>query len=132
MTLKCAFEEKTRSLQTVIRNLPNTYAGIEMQRRRKGGRGRFPIQPKIGRKPRAEKMTPDPSGVEEPIHIDLAEAEVLRLVDLEGLYQEQAGRQMGVSRGTIWRLLASAREKVTRSIYEGRPLIVGFPLEEET
>jgi predicted DNA-binding protein (UPF0251 family) len=76
-------------------------------------------------------MTPDPSGTEEPIHMDLAEAEVLRLVDLEGLYQEQAGRQMGVSRGTIWRLLASAREKVTRSIYEGRPLMVGFPLEEE-
>ena len=103
-----------------------------MQRRRKGGRGRFPIQPRIGRKPRAEKMTPEPSGTEVPIHIDLAEAEVLRLVDLEGLYQEQAGKQMGVSRGTIWRLLASAREKVTRSIYEGRPLVVGFPLEEDT
>jgi predicted DNA-binding protein (UPF0251 family) len=103
-----------------------------MHRRRRGGRGRFPIQPKIGRKPRAEKMTPEPSGTEVPIHIDLAEAEVLRLVDLEGLYQEQAGRSMGVSRGTIWRLLASAREKVTRSIYEGRPLVVGFPLEEDT
>ncbi len=103
-----------------------------MQRRRKGGRGRFPIQPRIGRKPRAEKMTPEPSGTEVPIHIDLAEVEVLRLVDLEGLYQEQAGKQMGVSRGTIWRLLASAREKVTRSIYEGRPLVVGFPLEEDT
>ena len=77
-------------------------------------------------------MTPDPSGNEEPIHIDLAEAEVLRLVDLEGLYQEQAGKQMGVSRGTIWRLLASAREKVTRSIYEGRPLLVGTPLDEDT
>lgn len=103
-----------------------------MHRRRKGGRGRFPIQPKIGRKPRAETMNPDPSGAEEPIHIDLAETEVLRLVDLEGLYQEQAGRAMGVSRGTIWRLLASAREKVTRSLYEGRPLVVGFPLEEDT
>ena len=103
-----------------------------MHRRRKGGRGRFPIQPKIGRKPRAETMTPDPSSAGEPIHIDLAETEVLRLVDLEGLYPEQAGRAMGVSRGTIWRLLASAREKVTRSIYEGRPLVVGFPLEEDT
>ena len=103
-----------------------------MQRRRKGSRGRFPIQPKIGRKPKAEKMTPEPSGLEDPIHIDLAEVEVLRLVDLEGLYQEQAGKTMGISRGTVWRLLASAREKVTRSIYEGRPLVVGFPFEEET
>jgi predicted DNA-binding protein (UPF0251 family) len=77
-------------------------------------------------------MTPEPSGAEVPIYIDLAEAEVLRLVDLEGLYQEQAGNAMGVSRGTVWRLLASAREKVTRSIYEGRQLLVGFPLEEDT
>ncbi len=102
-----------------------------MHRRRRGGRGRFPIQPKIGRKPRVEKMTPEPSGTDEPIYIDLAETEVLRLVDLEGLYQEQAGNSLGVSRGTVWRLLASAREKVTRSIFEGRPLIVGFPLDEE-
>lgn len=76
-------------------------------------------------------MTPEPSGTDEPIYIDLAETEVLRLVDLEGLYQEQAGNSLGVSRGTVWRLLASAREKVTRSIFEGRPLIVGFPLDEE-
>ncbi len=103
-----------------------------MHRKRKGGRGRFPIQPKIGRRPRAEKMTPEPSGAMDPIHIDLAETEVLRLVDLEGLYQEQAGREMGCSRGTIWRLLASARKKVTRSIYEGRPLVIGLQLEEDT
>jgi predicted DNA-binding protein (UPF0251 family) len=77
-------------------------------------------------------MTPEPSGLEDPIHIDLAEVEVLRLVDLEGLYQEQAGKTMGISRGTVWRLLASAREKVTRSIYEGRPLVVGLQLEDET
>ena len=76
-------------------------------------------------------MTPEPSGTDEPIYIDLAETEVLRLVDLEGLYQEQAGNSLGVSRGTVWRLLASAREKVTRSIFEGRPLVVGFPLDEE-
>jgi predicted DNA-binding protein (UPF0251 family) len=77
-------------------------------------------------------MTPEPSGAEVPIHIDLAETEVLRLVDLEGLYQEQAGNSMNISRGTVWRLLASAREKVTRSIFEGRPLVIGIPLEEET
>ncbi len=77
-------------------------------------------------------MTPEPSSARDPIHIDLAEAEVLRLVDLEGLYQEQAGVKMGVSRGTVWRLLASAREKVTRSIFEGRSLVVGLQNENET
>ncbi len=106
--------------------------GNTIHRKRRGGRGRFPIQPRIGRKPLVERMTPEPSSARDPIHIDLAEAEVLRLVDLEGLYQEQAGLSMGVSRGTIWRLLASAREKVTRSIFEGRPLMVGLPAEDDT
>ena len=103
-----------------------------MHRKRKGGRGRFPIQPKIKGTPLAKKMAPEPKGSNESIYIDLAEVEVLRLVDLEGMYQEQAGSAMGVSRGTIWRLLVSAREKVTRSIVEGRPLIVGIPNEDET
>jgi predicted DNA-binding protein (UPF0251 family) len=102
-----------------------------MQRRRRGSRGRFPIQPKIKKESFAKKMTPEPQGTASPIYIDLAEFEALRLVDLEGMYQEQAGSSMGVSRGTIWRLLASAREKVTRSIYEGRPLMIGFQSEDE-
>ena len=103
---------------------------MHMTRKRKGGRGRFPIQPKIKGTPHAKKMVPEPKGSDESIFIDLAEVEVLRLVDLEGMYQEQAGSAMGVSRGTIWRLLGSAREKVTRSIVEGRPLIVGLPTED--
>ncbi|MFW9848099.1 MAG: DUF134 domain-containing protein [Candidatus Thorarchaeota archaeon] len=97
-----------------------------MHRRRRGGRGRFPIQPNIGKKPKAEMLIPKPQMKSDEIYLDLAEAEVLRLVDIEGLYQEQAGREMGVSRGTIWRLLASARKKVAQSLYEGRPLIIGF------
>jgi len=102
-----------------------------MHRRRRGGRGRFPIQPKIKIEPFVKKMTPEPQGAANPIYIDLAEVEVLRLVDLEGMYQEQAGSSMGVSRGTVWRLLASAREKVARSIYEGRPLMIGLQVEDE-
>ena len=70
-------------------------------------------------------MTPTPQQNEEPIYLDLAEAEVLRLVDLEGMYQETAGASMGFSRGTVWRLLASARRKVVLAIYEGRPLVIG-------
>ncbi len=103
-----------------------------MQRRRRGGRGRFPIQPRIRNEPLAKRMVPEPVGSSDPIVIDLAEAEVLRLVDLEGMYQEKAGEAMGISRGTIWRLLASAREKVTRSIFEGRPLVIGLVNNEES
>jgi predicted DNA-binding protein (UPF0251 family) len=69
-------------------------------------------------------MNPEPLQSTEAIFLDLAEAEVLRLVDLEGLYQEQAGSVMGLSRGTVWRILESARRKVVRSIYEGRCLMI--------
>jgi predicted DNA-binding protein (UPF0251 family) len=103
-----------------------------MHRRRRGGRGRFPIQPNIKTTPVSKRMNPEPAGSKDPILLDLAETEVLRLVDLEGKYQEQAGEAMGISRGTIWRLLTSAREKVARSIYEGRPLIIGQVFEEES
>lgn len=96
-----------------------------MQRRRRGRRGRFPIQPRIGARPKANVMTPEPKAADVPIYLDLAEIEVLRLVDLEGMYQEQAGDAMGFSRGTVWRLLQGAREKVVRAIFEGRPLVIG-------
>ena len=97
-----------------------------MHRKRAGRRGRFPIQPKIGKKPKVERLSPKPQSEGEAIYLDLAEAEVLRLVDIEGMYQEQAGNMMGVSRGTIWRLLTSARKKIASSLFEGRTLIVGI------
>jgi predicted DNA-binding protein (UPF0251 family) len=59
-----------------------------------------------------------------PITIEPAEIEALRLVDLEGLSQAQAGAKMGVSRGTIWRLLQSARRKVAQALTEGRALAI--------
>jgi predicted DNA-binding protein (UPF0251 family) len=46
-------------------------------------------------------MAPEPQGEANPISIDLAETEVLRLIDLEGMYQGQAESSMGVSRGTV-------------------------------
>ncbi|MHA2377915.1 MAG: DUF134 domain-containing protein [Candidatus Thorarchaeota archaeon] len=103
-----------------------------MQRRRRGRRGRFPIQPRIGARPKANVMTPEPIAADVPIYLDLAEIEVLRLVDLEGMYQEQAGDTMGFSRGTVWRLLQGAREKVIRAIFEGRPLVIGGSGHEKT
>lgn len=61
------------------------------------------------------------------------EYEVLRLIDYMGLDQEQAGKMMGVSRGTIWRLLQSARKKLVATIVEGRRLqiIEGEQVEKE-
>jgi len=39
---------------------------------------------------------------------------------VEGLSQEEAGERMGVSRGTVWRLLQEARRKTAQALTEGR------------
>lgn len=59
-------------------------------------------------------------------HIPLLqdELETLRLCDLLGLTQEQAGRSMEISRGTVQRILTSARRKVARALVEGAALII--------
>jgi predicted DNA-binding protein (UPF0251 family) len=58
------------------------------------------------------------------------ELEALKLCDLEGLFQEQAGERMGVSRGTVQRLLASARRKTADALVCGAALLIGD--EEES
>jgi predicted DNA-binding protein (UPF0251 family) len=79
--------------------------------------------------PTIDRFTPSPQMNPEPIHVEPAELESLRLVDLEGLSQEEAGRRMGVSRGTIWRLVQSARRKTAQALTTGRPLEVSTEAE---
>jgi len=92
------------------------------RRRRRGRRGRFPKPVNLGITPPITGLTPNPARNVEPILINTAEMEAFRLVDLEGLSQEEAGQRMGVSRGTVWRLLQSARRKTAQALTEGRPL----------
>lgn len=100
------------------------------RRRRRGKKGRFPKPINIEKVPTVDKFTPTPQGNPEPIYIEPAELEALRLVDLEGLSQEEAGERMGVSRGTVWRLIQSARKKTSQALTEGRPIrIVPFVSE---
>ncbi|MCI5123798.1 MAG: DUF134 domain-containing protein [Candidatus Electrothrix sp. AR5] len=51
------------------------------------------------------------------------ELEALKLCDFEGLTQEQAGERMGVSRGTIQRLLTGARKKIAEALVIGAALV---------
>jgi predicted DNA-binding protein (UPF0251 family) len=97
---------------------------MSRRRCRRGRRGRFPKPVTIPNPSKVEKFIPQPTTTTNPILIEPAEVEALRLVDLEGLSQEQAGTKMGVSRGTIWRLLQSARKKVAQALTEGRPLTI--------
>ena len=91
-------------------------------RRRRGRRGRFPKPISIEKAPAVDRFVPVPEGTTESIDIHATEVEVLRLVDFEGLSQEEAGVRMGVSRGTVWRLTQSARKKIAQALSEGRPL----------
>ena len=48
-----------------------------------------------------------------------SELEAMRLVDVEGLTQEEAAAMMGVSRKTLWNELKSGRRKVVEAILNG-------------
>jgi len=100
------------------------------RRHRHGRRGRFPKPIILGQAPTIDRFTPTPQRNPEPIYIEPAELEALRLVDLEGLSQEEAGERMGVSRGTVWRFVQSARKKTAQALSEGRSMRVVPPFSE--
>jgi predicted DNA-binding protein (UPF0251 family) len=68
----------------------------------------------------------------ETVRLDLSELEAMRLCDGDGLDQEAAGRRMGVSRGTIQRLLHGGRAKVLQALLHSRALLIeeGAPHED--
>jgi len=72
---------------------------------------------------RAFKPTGRPMPELEQIPLARDELETLRLCDLEGLSQAEAGARMGVSRGTVQRLLANARRKTARAVCTGCALV---------
>jgi predicted DNA-binding protein (UPF0251 family) len=56
--------------------------------------------------------------------LTLDEFEAIRLVDGEGADQEAAAASMNVSRPTLTRVLASAREKIARVLVAGGALLI--------
>jgi predicted DNA-binding protein (UPF0251 family) len=60
----------------------------------------------------------------ETIRLELGELEAMRLCDLEGHDQEEAGLRMGVSRGTVQRLLKRGRSKTVRAMVESAALLI--------
>jgi RNA polymerase sigma factor (sigma-70 family) len=51
------------------------------------------------------------------------ELEALKLCDLDDLTQEEAGAKMGVSRGTVQRILATARKKVAMALTQAGAIV---------
>lgn len=60
----------------------------------------------------------------ETVRLELGELEAMRLCDLERLEQDEAGGRMGVSRGTVQRLLKSGRAKLLRAIIDSAALLI--------
>jgi predicted DNA-binding protein (UPF0251 family) len=64
-----------------------------------------------------------PAGVtdadQKTVILSLEELEAIRLVDLEGMYQQEAALEMGVSRKTLWNDLKSGRKKVAEALING-------------
>jgi len=74
--------------------------------------------------PNAEYFKPRgiPLTALEEVSLTLDELEAVRLADLNGLYQEQAAGQMGVSRQTFGRIIESAHRKVADVLCHGKAL----------
>lgn len=81
--------------------------------------------------PPVEQFVPiEQEGMEkEPFTLSLDEFEALRLADYLGMYHEEAGQEMGVSRPTFSRIIEQARRKIASAIVEGKPIrIAGGPV----
>jgi predicted DNA-binding protein (UPF0251 family) len=59
----------------------------------------------------------------EQIPLSRDELEALKLCDHDGLTQEEAGMRMGVSRGTVQRILSEARRKVATALSKGKAIV---------
>lgn len=73
-------------------------------------------------------MVMKPAGVPtkdlDKITLEIDELEALRLCDSSGLSQAETGKRMGISRGTVQRLVTSGRKKIIRAIIESQALVV--------
>lgn len=79
---------------------------------------------KIAGRPTCQVFKPAgiPTTLLEEVLLQVDELESIRLTDLEGLYQDEAARRMGVSRQTLGRIVESARKKVAEALTKGKVL----------
>lgn len=60
----------------------------------------------------------------EKVELFMDELETLRLCDSLGMTQQEAGQEMGISRGTVQRILTSARRKVADALSGCKAIIL--------
>ena len=67
----------------------------------------------------------------ERVPIGRDELEAMRLCDGEGLTQQEAGERMGISRGTVQRLVAGCRHRLIRAVLGGQALVLAAEPDRE-
>jgi len=70
------------------------------------------------------EFSPEEAAESEPVVMSLDEFETIRLLDREGLTQEQCADRMGVARTTVTAIYDSARKKVAEALTEGKRLLI--------
>ena len=60
----------------------------------------------------------------EPVVMSLDEFETVRLLDREGMTQEQCAERMGVARTTVTAIYESARRKIAEALVDGKRLLI--------
>ena len=61
------------------------------------------------------------------ILLEVDEMEAVRLADLNGKYQEEAARQMGISRPTFGNIINRAHQKIAEALIRGKALRINCP-----
>ena len=79
---------------------------------------------RIGQMPVCRSFSPDEQIESETVRMTLDEYEALRLLDSEGLTQEQCAARMNVSRPTVTAIYESARRKVADVLVHGKRLLI--------
>lgn len=85
-------------------------------------RGRPRVRRMISGSPESRCFQPRCSMDENQAVISLSpeEIELVRLIDLDGLEQEEAAQKLGVSRKTAWRDLQEVRQKIADALVNGK------------
>ena len=58
----------------------------------------------------------------EEIVLEADEIEAIRLANLEEMYQEEAAKNMGISRQTFGRIITSANKKIAEGLIQGKSI----------
>ncbi len=92
--------------------MPGGYGRRHGRGRRRGPRWISGIPPACSYYPAGMKYS-------RSVVLTYSELEAMRLVDVEGLTQEEAAAKMGVSRKTLWNELKNGRKKLVEAIING-------------